>query len=53
MESKSWVLRVSRAEIGENGSSGFGVLDFKGLPAKAWDCKLIAMVVCERFLVSV
>jgi hypothetical protein len=60
--SKSWVLRVSRAEIGEDGSSGFGVLDLKGLPAKAWDFKFMAMVDvvlvlvmvrCERVVVKV
>lgn len=48
--SKSWVLRVSRAELGENGSLGLGVLDRMGLPAKAWDCRFIDMVVAvERW----
>lgn len=38
-------MRDSKAEIGENGSSGFGVRDLNGLPANAWDCKLTDMVV--------
>lgn len=53
VESKSWVLRVSRAGIGANGSSAFGVLDLKGLPAKAWDFKFIAMVDVDMVLVMV
>lgn len=44
MLSKSRVLRDSRDEVGENGSFEFGVLDLIGLPAKAWDCKLMDMV---------
>lgn len=45
--SRSWELRDSRAEEGENGSSDFGVFSLMGLPAKAWDCKLMDMVGIE------
>lgn len=43
--SKSCVLRVSKAWVGENGSLGFGVMDLRGLPAKAWDWRFMDMVV--------
>ncbi|PKI66733.1 hypothetical protein CRG98_012928, partial [Punica granatum] len=42
--SSSWVLRVSRAEAGLNGSVDFGVLALIGLPAKAWELRLRDMV---------
>lgn len=31
--------------MGEKGSPGFGVLDLRGLPAKAWDRRFMDMVV--------
>lgn len=38
-------MRVSRAWVGEKGSLSFGVLDLRGLPAKAWDWRFMDMVV--------
>lgn len=42
--SKSLDLRVSKAEMGENRDSGLGVVDLRGLPAKAWVLRLMDMV---------
>lgn len=42
------VLRVSSAVAGENGSTRFGVLDLRGLPAKACVCRFMDMVVMLR-----
>lgn len=42
--SKSLDLRVSKAEMGENRDSGLGVVDLRGLPAKAWVLRLVDMV---------
>ena len=44
MFSESLDLRVSRAEMGENGDSGLGVVDLRVLPAKAWVLRLVDMV---------
>lgn len=37
-------VRVSNAVVGENGSPRFGVLDISGLPANAWQCRFMDMM---------
>lgn len=41
-------LRVWKAEVGENGSDGLGVLDLIGLPAKTGDLRVTDMVLKRR-----
>ena len=44
-------MRDSKAEEGESGSWGLGVLDLKGLPANAWELRLMDMVIREEKMV--
>ena len=44
-------MRDSKAEEGESGSWGLGVLDLKGLPANAWEIRLMDMVVREENMI--
>lgn len=46
---RRWDFRVSRAELGENGSEGFGVLALMGLLAKAWVWRLRVDMVERRW----
>lgn len=45
---RMWDLSVSRAEFEEKGSFDLGVLALMGLPAKAWDWRLMEDMVEKR-----